>query len=274
VITPWSLPFLSTIPCRMKHHNIPRTFALTVITLLASGTALGASETDERIVSTFPRTYVYKTYLKDDSVTVRSKDGVVTLTGSVADAAHKALAQETAASLPGVTRVDNQLLTKEQVAGGSADAWIGRKVSLTLLLHRNVSSGKTAVAVKDGVVTLTGEAASAGQRDLTSEYAKDVDGVKDVRNDMTVVAAADPAVRTTGEKIDDASITSQVRFALMTHRSTNALKVKVDVRNGEVGLTGIANNDAEKALVTKLVTDLQGVTSVSNQMTIGQVLTK
>lgn len=257
----------------MKHQTIPRKFALTVITLIASGT-VAASEIDERIVSTFPRTYVYKTYLKDDSVTVRSKDGVVTLTGSVADAAHKALAQETVASLPGVTRVDNQLLTREQIASGSADAWISRKVSLALLLHRNVSSGKTTVAVKDGVVTLTGEAESIGQRDLTSAYAKDIEGVKDVQNDMTVVAAGEPAVRTVGEKMDDASITSQIRFALMTHRSTNALKVKVDVRNGEVGLSGIANNEAEKTLVTKLVTDLQGVNSVNNQMTIGEVLTK
>ena len=262
------------IPCRMNPNTIPRTFALTVITLLASGTALGASETDERIESTFPTTYVYKTYLKDDSVTARSKDGVVTLTGSVADAAHKSLAQETAASLPGVTRVDNQLQTKEQVAGSSADAWIGRKVSLTLLLHRNVDSGNTTVVVKDGVVTLSGEAANAGQRDLTTEYAKDIDGVKEVRNVMLIAAVAEPATRTMGEKIDDASIASQVRFALMTHRSTNALKLKVDVRNGEVGLTGIVNNEAEKALVTKLVTDIHGVNSVSNQTTIKAPLTK
>lgn len=257
----------------MKHHTIPRKFALTVITLIASGT-VAASEIDERIVSTFPETYVYKTYLKDDSVTVSSKDGVVTLTGSVADAAHKSLAQETVASLPGVSRVDNQLQTQEQLASGSADAWIRRKVSLTLLLHRNVSSANTAVAVKDGVVTLTGEAESAGQRDLTSAYAKDIDGVKDVQNDMTVAAESKPAVRSIGETIDDASITSQIRFALMTHRSTNALKLNVDVRNGEVVLSGIANNEAEKTLVTKLVADLQGVTSVDNRMTIGEILTR
>jgi osmotically-inducible protein OsmY len=33
-------------------------------------------------------------------------------------------------------------------------------------------------------------------------------------------------------------------------------------------LTGIAKNDAEKSLVTKLVTDINGVTSVINNMTI------
>ena len=35
-----------------------------------------------------------------------------------------------------------------------------------------------------------------------------------------------------------------------------------------VTLGGIAKNDAEKSLVTKLVTDINGVTSVINNMTI------
>ena len=34
------------------------------------------------------------------------------------------------------------------------------------------------------------------------------------------------------------------------------------------------SNAAEKALVTKLVTDLQGVSSVKNQLTVEEVLTK
>lgn len=242
--------------------------------IFAMSAPVSASEMDGRIEETFKRTYVYKTYLKDDQVSIVSKDGVVTLAGSVAVPSHKALAQETASSLTGVVRVDNQLLTMDAAASGNLDAWIGHKVTMTLFLHRNVSSSKTKVTVKAGVVTLTGDASSAGQRDLTTEYAKDIEGVKEVRNDMQVVAVTEPAVRTMGEKVDDASITSQVRFALMAHRSSNALKIKVEVRNGDVVLTGIANNEAEKTLVTKLVTDIQGVNSVNNQMTIGQVLTK
>ena len=88
------------------------------------------------------------------------------------------------------------------------------------------------------------------------------------------MATPEPAERTAGEKIDDASVTAQVKTALLTHRSTGALKTKVETRNGEVTLTGIAKNDAEKALVTKLVTDIQGVASVKNQMTVEEVLTK
>ena len=35
----------------------------------------------------------------------------------------------------------------------------------------------------------------------------------------------------------DASVTAQVKAALLTHRSTRAVNVKVETRNGEVTLT-------------------------------------
>ena len=39
-------------------------------------------------------------------------------------------------------------------------------------------------------------------------------------------------------------------------------------------MTGIAKNETEKALVTKLVTDIRGVSGVKNQMTIEEIKTK
>jgi osmotically-inducible protein OsmY len=252
----------------------PLAFAAVVAAIFITSTPLRASETDDRIESSFKKTYVYKTYLKDDAVRAEAKDGVVTLTGTVAEESHKALAQETVANLPGVTRVDNQLVTKAEVAAENADTWIGRKVKLALLYHRNVSARTTTVEVKDGIVTLKGEASSTAQKELTAEYAKDIEGVKEVKNEMTVAATPEKAELTAGEKLDDASITAQVKTALLTQRSTSSIKTKVETRNGEVTLTGIAKNAAEKALVTKLVTDIQGVTSVKNQMTVEEAMTQ
>jgi osmotically-inducible protein OsmY len=54
----------------------------------------------------------------------------------------------------------------------------------------------------------------------------------------------------------------------MSHRSTSAAKTNVVTRDGEVTLTGIAKNAAEKALVTKVVSDIQGVDKVKNEMTL------
>jgi hyperosmotically inducible periplasmic protein len=233
-----------------------------------------ASATDERIESAFKDTYVYRTFLKDDAVRAEATGGVVTLTGTVAEESHKDLAQDTATSLPGVTRVDNQLTTTAELAADKADTWIGRKVKLTLLFHRHVNGTGTSVEVQDGVVTLKGEASSTAQKELTTEYAADIDGVKQVENQMTIAATAPPAERSTDQKMDDASITAQVKMALLTHRSTSAVKTSVKTRNGGVTVGGMAKNAAEKALVTKLVTDIQGVTGVNNRMTIDRVRTK
>ena len=247
--------------------------AITAAWVITAGTTVRASETDERIESTFKKSYVYQTYLKDDAVKTESKGGVVILTGSVAEDSHKALAQETVAELPGVIRVDNRLAVKLEGTEKS-DTWIRAKVRSVLAFHRMVSGSHTEVDVKDGVITLRGIATSEAQKELATEYTEDVQGVSRVLNVMTVAATPELPERTAREKMDDASITAQVKTALFNHRSTSAVKTKVVTRDGEVLLTGIAKNAAEKALVSKLVTDIQGVTSVKNEMTVEETKTK
>jgi len=85
---------------------------------------------------------------------------------------------------------------------------------------------------------------------------------------MTIAKTPAKPDETTGEKIDDASITAQVKLSLMSHRSTSAVKTKVQTVDGVVTVSGVAKNAAEKSLVTKLVTDINGVSSVINNMTI------
>ena len=235
---------------------------------LVTSASLRASDTDDRIESSAAKSYVFKTYLKDDSIKTESKDGVVTLTGTVAEASHKSLAQDTVTGLPGVKSVDNQLRVKGGQPAEHSDTWISMKVKSALLFHRNVSATGTKVYVNKGIVTLQGEASSQAEKELTTEYARDVDNVKDVKNLMTIATTPASASETVGDKIDDASITAQVKSSLMSHHSTSALKTGIETTDGVVTVSGIAKNDAEKSLVTKLVTDINGVNSVINNMTI------
>ncbi len=256
----------------MQHNRLPFLIAATLAATFAIGTPLQGSEADDQIESVFQNTYVFKTYLKDDAVRIDVDNGVVTLTGTVVEASHKALAQETAASLTGVTEVFNRIKIPPETESNLSDPWIASKVKLALMFHRHVGAIKTMVAVKGGVVTLTGEASSLAQQELTTAYAKDIDGVTQVKNLTKVVAAAteEGTDRTVSEAIDDASITAQVKTALQTHRSTHTSKVGVTTQKCKVSLTGIATNESEKALIGKLVEDIRGVTSIDNQMTIGQ----
>ena len=248
----------------------PCTLALLVATsaLLITSAPLRGSDTDDRIEAAAKKSYVFKTYLKDDSIKTESKNGVVTLTGTVAAESHKSLAENTVAGLPGVKSVDNHLKVKGDSHAEHSDGWVSTKVKSALLFHRNVSAAKTDVHVRDGIVTLRGTATSMAQKELTTEYAKDVEGVKEVKNEMTVAKTATKPVETLGESIDDASITAQVKMSLMSHRSTSALKTKVETTDGVVTVSGVAKNAAEKSLVTKLVTDINGVKSVINNMTL------
>ena len=91
--------------------------------------------------------------------------------------------------------------------------------------------------------------------------------MKTVKNDLVVTDKP-----TLGEKMDDASITSQVKFALLSHKSTSALKTKVTTNDGAIVITGEAASDAEKSLVTKLAKDVRGVQSVTNNMTIAKAV--
>lgn len=251
---------------------------VVAVALLVTSVPMRASaitETDERIESSAKKSYVFQTYLKDDAIKIVSKDGVVSLTGTVAEETNKSLAQETVVNLPGVKSVDNRLELKGAGVVEKSDAWVSMKVKSALLFHRNVSA-MTKVNTKDGIVTLQGEAASQAQKDLTTEHVKDVEGVKDVQNEMTVAKApVKQNEKTMGQKIDaaggsidDASITALAKMSLMYHRSTSGLHTKIETKKGLVTLSGQAKSAAEKDLVTKYVQDVHGVQSVVNNMTI------
>ena len=225
--------------------------------------ALFASSTDSKIEDAANASYNYRTVL-EGRVTVKSNDGIVTLTGTVLDKDDKALAEDTVENLPGVVKVDNEIEVKAP-APEHSDEWIALKVRGELLVKANVSATSTKVAVKDGVVILSGTAVNDAQKDLTEIYAKQVDHVKSVRNEIIVVAPTGPTV---GEVVDDASITSQVKFALLSNGATSAVATKVTTVEAVVNISGVADSDAQKALVTKLAQDTRGVKTVVNDITV------
>jgi hyperosmotically inducible periplasmic protein len=238
-----------------------------VATLLMLNIPVQASEMDSRIESSARQSYIFKTYLQGDDITIDSQEGAVTLTGIVADHVHKSLAYETVAGLPGVKSVDNRLEIKGTSPVTDSDVWIRNKVRTTLLFHRSVSADTTTIDVRDGIVTLRGDALSGAQRDLTAEYARDVAGVKGVNNKMTVAGTAN-RTQTIDKNIDDSSITAQVKMTLLYHRSTSALNTKVETKDGVVTMYGKAGSTAEKDLAGKFAGDVNGVKIVNNRITI------
>lgn len=249
-----------------------RTRALLSLLLLSPGSlAFADAKTDRKTEEAASSSYNFRTVL-NNQVTVTVEDGIVTLAGTVLDRDQKALAEDTVRSLPGVTEVRNHL---DVSAPGQerSDGWIALKIRSILLLRANVSAGNTDVTVRDGIVTLAGVAETPLQKELTESYARDVQGVRAVRNLMKVrdeerASTASPPVALPAEKADDGSITAQVRHAVLAHNAVRNLDPKIHAEDGAVVIRGTAASIAERDLVTELARQIRGVVSVSNEMEV------
>ncbi len=220
-------------------------------------------ESDEQIVLAFKQSYTYRTYLNDE-VTVQGKDGVMSLRGEVAEPYYKQLAEDTLVNLPGVVRVDNQMIHQALSHRELSDLSIASRMKLALLCDSQANPQATQVAVKDGVISLFGEAASQAQKDLTTECALAVKGMCAVNNYMSL--AATPSTAAPAAPMDDASITAHVKAALSTHQATDGRGIVVVTRDANVTLTGGDLHPDDKSLITNRIAKLRGVASVNNQM--------
>jgi hyperosmotically inducible protein len=243
--------------------KIQKLLALAIMTV--APVMMFANSQDSQIEDAASASYNFKAVL-DGHVKAHSDNGVVTLTGRVDDRDQKALAEDTVSNLPGVVSVINKIKVESEPSEHS-DAWIAMKVRGSLLVHANVSATSTKVDVVNGTVLLTGTVDNAAQKDLTEAYAKDIDGVQSVNNQLVIKepTSADSSMSVT---MDDASITSQVKYELLTHRSTSAIKTKVTTKDGVVMIAGDAASDAEKDLVSKIASGIRGVRSVDNDMVV------
>ncbi|HET9643970.1 MAG TPA: BON domain-containing protein [Burkholderiaceae bacterium] len=93
---------------------------------------------------------------------------------------------------------------------------------------------------------------------------------KEEAKSATGQAAADTksATREAGDKVADAAITTSINADLAKDPDLSALKIDVDTSNGRVTLHGTAPSDTAKQRATKLASNVKGVTSVDNQLTV------
>jgi osmotically-inducible protein OsmY len=120
------------------------------------------------------------------------------------------------------------------------------------------SENDIVVAVKDGVVTLSGFVPTFWDKDAAERAAKRVYGVKAVANDISVK----PLWQRT-----DPEIARDAIQQLERHISIPGDKIKVTVKNGWVTLEGAVDREVQKKLAHSAVKKLKGVTGITNNIT-------
>jgi len=141
------------------------------------------------------------------------------------------------------------------------DEQIQREVLAALAFDPRVRASEIGVAVKDGVVTLTGWVDSYAKRWAAEEAAHRVRGVRAVANDIEVRLPG-AAERT------DADIAAAAVRALEWDAPLPLGQLDITVSNGWVTLRGEVEWQFQKEDAERVVRRLQGVRGVSNLIVV------
>jgi osmotically-inducible protein OsmY len=138
-----------------------------------------------------------------------------------------------------------------------SDTALQREVLDELRWEPSVNAAHIGVAVKDGVVTLTGSVESFAEKWVAEEAAKRVYGVRAVANDLEVKL---PGTK----QRTDADIALDAVNALKLNASVPADKIKVTVSRGWVNLEGEVEWQYQKEAAEKAVRYLPDVLGVTD----------
>jgi len=144
-------------------------------------------------------------------------------------------------------------------ATARSDAAIRADVLAELQWDPKITSPDIAVAVKDGVVTLSGFASSYWEKDAAEQVAKRVHGVKGVANDIKIKLSY---TRT------DPEIARDAVHELESDVSIPHDRIKVSVHDGWVTLEGDVDWQYQKTQAETAVKKLKGVVGVINSLEV------
>jgi len=245
----------------MKKQFVAVTVALLV---LLSMTAMAATNRyDQPIQQAVSQKIQKAKQLKSVSSSV--EDGIVTLTGTVSLYQDKLEAANKIKKIANVSGVRNDIV----VAGQSVpDSQLQQKLAKKLAYDRvgyfDNAFNYIAVAVKDGVVTLSGDAYWDVSRNDAMAIVAGTPGVKDVVNDVATLPTStfDDSIRMrTARAIYGDSV-------LGRYTIDPAAPIRIVVDNGHVTLYGTVQSAMDKTIAGMRAGSVTGAFSVDNKLVV------
>ena len=176
----------------------------------ADAPAIDIDHPDPWVTAKIQAKYFVDDEVKGRNINVDTNEGVVTLTGSVADESERRQAVALARSTDGVRNVTDQLKLDPSVDRDASDAvrstadeaqrqvgradvelkrpdaWITTKIQSKYFLDADVKGHQINVDTNNGVVTLKGTVANEQHKAAAEQIARDTEGVTRVVNQLTV----------------------------------------------------------------------------------------
>lgn len=200
----------------------------------------------------------YEPSVDASNIGVTAKDGVVTLTGHVANYAQKFGAERAAWRVDGVKAIAQEIQVQLPGDKKVSDDDIAKRALDILAWDVLVPSDRLHVKVASGWITLSGEVPWHYQREAAEAAVRKLSGVTGVSNVITV----EPHVQA-------GDVRKKIVDALKRHAEVEAARIKVEVHaNGSVAIEGRVDDWEERQAVERAAWSAPGVRTVENRVQI------
>lgn len=147
-----------------------------------------------------------------------------------------------------------------------SDSQIQKDVMDQLKWEPFLNASQIGVAVKNGIVTLSGQVDTYSKKLAAENAAKKIAGVKAIAEDIQI--GVSPAYSKT-----DTEIAEAVLNALKWHTAVQEEKLRIKVENGNVRLEGEVEWEFQRKNAETAIENLTGVSSVMNLITVKPKIT-
>jgi len=213
---------------------------------------------NEQIKEQVLRELKWDTRVDETEIGVAVTHGVVTLLGTTDSYVKKIAAQEAAHRVAGVLDVANDIKVRVPGSLARSDPDLAQAVRHALAWDVLVPDERIRSTVADGWVTLEGSVALLREREDAERAVAHLAGVRGMINKIVVA----------GPKVDAGQVRTLIEEALARRARREAERMRVEVENGVVTVSGTVDSWSEKQAILAVLSHTPGVRSVNDSLDI------
>ncbi len=195
--------------------------------------------------------------INSEDITVKVREGVVTLAGHIGSYAEKIDAEKAALRVSGVKALAVEMDVRLGGDSTRKDVEIAQSAKSVLEWTTYLPLDSVKVTVENGWVTLSGEVKWEYQRQSAVSAVRYLTGVKGVSDEIAIVPSISAPV-----------VKADIEAALKRRARKDAKDISVSVSGGDVTLSGKVSSWSERELATNTAWGTLGVRKVVDNITL------
>jgi osmotically-inducible protein OsmY len=196
--------------------------------------------------------------IEESNINVKVNEDSVIISGSVPSHPQKIYAEADAKEVGNIPTVINDIAVEFSPEFKTpSDKKIKEGLEKIFQVNSCLDASNISISVKEGIVNLKGSVKTYWEKEMVTELASEIPGIISIENKLTVKPV---------EPLSDKEIKKEIEAALERAIRVNKDKIKIEVKNGVVSLTGTVSSMTAYSAAQRAAKLSKGVIEVRNNL--------